>query len=187
LFGALGLSARRRAAWTAALALSGFFLLNTTFTWPKLAAGAFACARLGCGCCPQRRYARRSDPRRRALAALAWLAHGGVAFSFLALLPWVIWRCVRGEWRSWLQAALLCAVILAPWFAYQKFYDPPGNRLLKWHLAAQIAIDERGTWETLRASYGAQSWRELWDARRSNVVTQVGAGWHRLFDAPRRA
>ncbi len=182
LFRALGLSSRRTAGWVAAIALAGFFLQNTTFTWPKLSAAAFACAAFALWSQPRAGSQRRDDILVGAVfAALAWLSHGGVAFSFLALAPWLVWRFVRGEWRLWLMGAAVFATFALPWIAYQKFYDPPGNRLLKWHLAGQIPKDERGTLETIRDSYRALSWAEIWDHKRRNLETQIRGNWSGLL------
>jgi hypothetical protein len=211
----LGLGPRRSAGWVAALALSGFFLLNTTFTWPKLAAAAFTCGAFALWVLGDREDAgtkgqkdqgttagTANEPRSLSfgplvpssfglfvpatgavLAALAWLTHGGVAFSFLVLAPWLAWRWVRvpGAWRRWMLAAAVFSVLVAPWIVYQKVYDPPGNRLLKWHLAGQIPIDERGTWETLRANYGALGWNEILASRRENFAMQLRGTWRLLF------
>jgi hypothetical protein len=191
----LGLSPPRAAGWIAALSLSGFFLQNTIFTWPKLSAGAFTCGAFalwilrtagGSGSVRTADDAEVVPPSHMALgavfAALAWLSHGGVAFSLLPLAPWAAWRALRGEWRGWLLAAGVFALVASPWIAYQKFYDPPGNRLLKWHLGGQIPADARGTWETLRANYAALPWREIVDNKRANFALQTHARWPLLFD-----
>ena len=47
----------------------------------------------------------------------------------------------------------LLFVVLLPWVLYQKVYDPPGNRLLKWHIAGVIDVDSRGFLEALYQSY----------------------------------
>ena len=45
-------------------------------------------------------------------------------------------------------------VVMAPWSAYQKYGDPPGNRLTKWMLAGDAEIDDRGIAETIIDAYG---------------------------------
>lgn len=182
LLRALGLSARRATGWVTVIALAGFFLQNTTFTWPKLSAAAFACAAFVLWIQVRPGTQRRDDVLIGAgFAALAWLSHGGVAFSYLALAPWLLWRVCRGEWRLWTLGALVFALFAAPWIAYQKFYDPPGNRLLKWHLAGQVPKDPRGTLETIRDSYGALSWTEIWGHKRLNLKTQIQGEWSHLL------
>ena len=169
----LGLGSGAAAGWTAALAFSGFFLQNTVFTWPKLSAAAFASAAFAVWLAPGDTTVRsRRILLGAALAAAAWLSHGGVAFSFLALAPWVIWRSLRGEWRDWLKASLVFVLIASPWVAYQRVYDPPGNRLLKWHLGGQIPKDDRGVWRTIRENYAKLTWEQILTNKARNLALQ---------------
>ena len=197
----LGLPRARALAWTALLAFSGFFILNTLFTWPKLSAAAFTCGTFSLWFLrgPPGRTTREPvdqgphavgvDPPGSAsanpsvpillggaLASLAWLAHGGVAFSFLALTPWLVRPVFRAP-RPWLLAAATFAVCALPWIAYQKFYDPPGNRLLKWHLAGQIEKDARGTWQAIRDSYAALPAGEIAANKLKNLAYQFQGDW----------
>ncbi len=178
----LHLSASRAVVWIAVTALSGFFLQNTTFTWPKLAAGAFACGAFAFWFLPI------ENERRRihfaiggGLAALGWLAHGGVAFCFIPLGFFAFWRIWRGQSKQWFCAAAVFMAISAPWICFQKFYNPPANRLLKWHLAGQIEVDPRGTMETLRDSYRDQTPAALASAKWRNFKTQFAGDWTSLF------
>ncbi len=179
----LGQRPARAIAWTVVIGLSGFTVQNTVFTWPKLAAAAFACGAFGLWCVP------RAGPLPRpallvgaALAALGWLAHGGVAFSYLALVPWIAGRVLRGEWRAWLLAAGVFLVFSLPWMAYQRFYDPPGNQLLKLHFAGHDGPDSRGTWQTIREAYRPLSWPEIIERRQANLALQVKGDWPALLD-----
>lgn len=173
----------RAAGWIAALSLCGFFLQNTTYTWPKLSAGAFACGTFALLAFP----AADGFKRGRAIwagifAGLGWLSHGGVAFSFLALLPLLLQRRLRATWRDRAAAAAALLILVSPWLAYQKLYDPPANRLFKWHLAGQAEKDARGTWETVRASYEKIGWPEAWSNKVSNFHAQVFGDWRELLE-----
>jgi hypothetical protein len=185
LLRALGVELRRAMAWTAVISLSGFFVQNTVFTWPKLSAGALTCAAFGLWVLA--RAPTGSAPRRpeiftgAALAALGWLSHGGVAFSLLALAPWLLWRALRGEWRTWCLAAGVFLLVAGPWLCYQKFYDPPGTRLLKLHLAGQDELTPRGVGEEIRAAYAPLSAREILARKLKNFEYQVGGDWSSLF------
>jgi hypothetical protein len=61
---------------------------------------------------------------------------------------------------------------VSPWIAYQRFYDPPGNRLLKLHFAGVEQIDSRGTWEAIRDAYRGVTWSAYLDGRWQNVTQQ---------------
>jgi hypothetical protein len=148
-----------------------------------LSAGAFVCGAFAMLCL----RAGGTNARANAIgcavfAALAWLTHGGVAFSLLALAPVIAWRFWRGEMRAWLPAAGVLLMLTVPWFAFQKLYDPPGNRLLKWHLAGQTTVDARGTWETLRDSYATAGSQKVALNKAENFAEQVRGDWRELFD-----
>jgi hypothetical protein len=182
LFRMLGISERRAIAWISVLAVSGFFVQNTTFIWPKLSGGAFACGALGLWAFPNRTTQR---PTRfmigGALAGLAWISHGGVAFSFIALAPWIAWRAWRGGGRNWSMALLAFLVFAVPWFAFQKLYNPPGDRLLKMHLAGRPEVDPRPFSLVIREAYAAKSMSDLVAARISQLRTQVSGDFKSIF------
>ncbi len=183
LLRSLRLTPPRAAAWTAVMTLSGFFVQHTVFTWPKLASGALLCGAWAQWACPPGGVRQRRDyASGAALAALAWLAHGGAAFSLLALGPWVAWRSLRGEWRGWLLAAGVFLGLAGPWLTYQHCYEPPANRLVKWHIGGQEARDDRGTWETFRDGYRALSWEEIVARRVTNLRLQRDGNWLALGD-----
>ena len=50
-----------------------------------------------------------------------------------------------------LAASAVVVLLVVPWAAYQRYVDPPGNRLMKkWHLAGVAPIDDRGIVEDTR-------------------------------------
>jgi hypothetical protein len=182
LLRSLGLPRRRAGAWTALASLCGFFILNSVFTWPKLAAGAFGCGVFGLWIVPKRGLLTSAGiVLGGGLAALALLSHAGVAFSFLAIVPWAAYRAWT-NWKPWAKAFLLFLLIMLPWLAFQKFYDPPGNRLLKLHLAGQAEVDPRGTWQTIRDSYAKLTWKQVMAVRESNFRQQIPWDWTWLYD-----
>jgi hypothetical protein len=142
---------------------TGFFLLNSTFVWPKLLAGSLIifCFVLVLPALAEKKPLSTA----RALAAstaamLAFLAHGGAAFNILAffVLGLTLWR----HWRAVLPACALALLLYAPWSLYQRYYNPPGDRLLKWHLAGvPDASDTRPFSDALRQQY-AQLSSEEW-------------------------
>lgn len=143
-----------------ALVPTGFFLVESTFVWPKMAAGALAVGAFNLFF-QQRGRGSAGAPGAgvvawaSGLAALGYLSHGGVMFSLAAF---ALLLCLPPYFLGWRRTLLGAAVFVAlnlPWSGYQKFYDPPGNRLLKWHLAGVVQIDPRGTGETLRTAYTA--------------------------------
>jgi hypothetical protein len=157
---------RPKIAWVLAfLIFSGFFLLNSTFVWPKLLPAAFlllAAALLWY-------HPGQSPAMIGACAGLAMAAHGGSAFALLALGCWFLLSGRAGGWRFCLVAGLATAAYLLPWSLYQHYYDPPGNRLLKWHLAGVLPVDSRSLPQTLEDAYRGLSFSQWEHAKLYNL------------------
>ncbi|WP_456826062.1 hypothetical protein [Cellulomonas sp. P5_E12] len=177
----LGVLAARRASAAVALgacAATGVIVVNTFYVWPKLLAAAFALTSLAV-------VLRRPGARAPAqyglaalLAALAYLSHGGVAFLLapVALLGfWRAWHASR-RWAS-LGTAIGCAVVVvAPWTAYQRLVDPPGDRLLAWMLADVKEIDARRPLAAIRDQYAAVGLAGAVENKVQNVMRLLGHG-----------
>ena len=173
----LGLSTSRATAAVAMFAFTGFLMFNSIYLWPKLAAAAFVLIAVIEWFLPasEPASARTRFARGGACAACGWLLHGGVMFALAALTPFVFatWR----QWRGWLCSAALFAAIAVPWLAYQREYAPPGNRLLKWHIAGDIGPDDLTFSQVLRQRYAAVGWKGAWDARRQNAQMLFSGNW----------
>ena len=185
----LGLTEHEAHAGTAALVFSGFLLFNSIFTWPKLGGAALVllafCTFFGKAAnTPDLAERRRRFAIGGALAGFGALAHGGVMFSLLALAPLALVK-LRARWSGWLVAALAFAVLALPWMAYQRFYEPPGNRLVKWHIGGVIPLDNRSVSEALRDSYSALGWAKAWEARWQNFAMLLHGDWRHTFSATR--
>jgi hypothetical protein len=116
-------------------------MINTTYTWPKMLSAALVIAALAVLVSAIRQ---RQGPLVPVVSAgiffaLGLLAHGAAAFSLPALAILAIVLFHRSGWgkTKWalLFGAIAAFVVYTPWMAYQRFADPPGDRLLKWHLA----------------------------------------------------
>jgi len=134
-----------RALIVAGSAVCGQVLLNSFYTWPKLLAAALALVAVA--------LVLRTDgvrdvvrlPLAAAAAALAYLSHGGAAFALLPVAVLAAWQLLRRRelLRVGTAAVGSALVLLLPWTLYQRFFDPPGDRLLKWMLADVQPIDAR--------------------------------------------
>lgn len=170
---------RRQLAFTiVATACSGFFLMQSLLTWPKLLAAWLFLLALALIVHAARHEDARTTPLAAAigaLLALSLLSHGGPFFSIVALPVFLLligaWRFVRPGHA----AVIVCtaALLLAPWMAYQRFYDPPGNALVKLHLAGvEDDKDTRGTLEALVDAYRGVTWSDWAEGRWANVQEQ---------------
>lgn len=162
--------AARGLAMLAAM-VSDVAILHGFFVWPKLLAAAFLLAALALVVSPSWAEWRRSPAVAAlfaALCGLSMLAHGASAFFLLPLLGLAAWRGMP-SWRWLGTAALVGVVALAPWSAYQRLADPPGDRLLKWQLGGELTIVEDGALETIVDGYAdagvggtlGNKWRNL--------------------------
>ena len=168
---------------------TGFTFVNTFFVWPKLLSAAFALGFLALFLTDRLRersgQARFLSVIAGALLALAMLSHGGSAFAFLGALATVISLKKRFAPGNIVCLVLSSALIYLPWFLYQKFVDPPGDRLLKWHLAGVVSVDHRSFAKALRDAYGGLTFHQILANKLSNAQMVIGSTanyWQGLAD-----
>jgi len=76
-------------------------------------------------------------------------------------------------------AALVGIAFMAPWTAYQRYFDPPGDRLVKWQIGGVMEVDGRGVGETIVDSYSEAGFDGMVDAKWENFKMMAG-----IPDAP---
>lgn len=173
MLGALGFGRRRSLHVVPLVALASVVFLDTVYVWPKFLAGAIVLAGTAA--------ARAPDSRSplwlfAGSVALGLLAHGGVAFA-LPACAWLARNTLRQvSWRSAAIAVAACVALYAPWAAYQRLYDPPGDRLLRWHLAGDLREFAPPFTEVLVAGYRLPL-TELAKAKARNVAALSATPW----------
>jgi hypothetical protein len=136
--------------------VSDIAIVNGFFVWPKMLPAAMLLAAAALVVTPLWLELRRSlwgAALVAVLFALSLLGHGA---SMFGIVPLVLVATFRGlpSWR-WIGIGLLAGLMLmVPWSAYQKYGDPPGNRLTKWFLAGAEEVDDHGVGEAIIDSYG---------------------------------
>lgn len=150
---------------------SGLFFLNSFYCWPKLLPAAFLLICVACLFGAERERARHPSQwlLAAAAAALAMEGHGGSAFGLLGIA--VVFLLVRRPSpgvRAWLASGAVFGLILLPWHVYRIRVDPPGDRLIKYHLAGHTAIDPRPSWVVIREAYAEAGWREVIENKLAN-------------------
>ncbi len=181
LLTAFKLNTRAVALTLAVCIFSGFAFLNTFFVWPKMLAAAYAFGFLASFVAkPAREHSRLVQwvvPG--ALFGLSLLAHGGTVFALLPAVPLILlWQGLSPINIKRMVAVLSFAfLIYLPWILYQKFYDPPGNHLLKLHLAGVDTIDHRSFSETLKTAYSELRWNQILINKKQNFVFSFGEGF----------
>jgi hypothetical protein len=150
-------------------------ILNTFYVWPKMIAVGYLLLVFALLFCyrPQNDREKALGVLLGGLAALAILSHGTSFFALIAFALVVLAFWAWPSLRTMIAGAATLVLLYVPWILYQQFIDPPGNRLLKWHLAGVIGIDQRGFLTTLRDSYAALSWPDYLRGRMANLEVLV--------------
>lgn len=175
---AIGFSNIRAFLVVSVTALTGPMFLNTIYVWPKMVAGAFLIASLTLV------VQHKSLMLATMLAAFALLLHGGIAFAIVALIP-IVWR-TRPKLKTWIFAFLSAIAIYLPWMLFQRFADPPGNRLLKWMLAGIYAPDHNSFMHDLFTQYQSNWIHSLLLNKMFNILTLSGTPyfWNNMSSNP---
>lgn len=167
--------------------VSDLALVNGFFVWPKLLPAALLLAAAALVMTPLWREVRRSFWGSALVAALCGLAMMGHGSSVFGVIPLVAVAIYRGppSWRWIAVAAAVGIVVMAPWSAYQKYGDPPGNRLTKQTLAGVAEPDDRGTVEAIRDEYGKAGLGGTIHNKAENLAFVAGGAdaWGLLRDA----
>jgi hypothetical protein len=173
---AVGCNRRTRGLAMIAALVSGLAIVNGFFVWPKLLPAAFLLAVAALVLSPLWDELRKSLPAAALIAALCGLAMMGHGASIFGIVPLVIVAAWRGlpSWR-WIGVAVLAGiVVMAPWSAYQKWGDPPGNRLTKWTLSGDIEIDSMSTGEATRKAYAEAGFDGTLENKWGNFKVMIG-------------
>ncbi len=158
--------------------VSDIAIVNGFFVWPKMLPAGLLLAAAALVVTPlwsELRHSLWAAALVAGLFALAMLGHGSSIFGIVPLVLIAAYRA-RPGWR-WVAVALLAGVVLmAPWSAYQRYGDPPGNRLVKWQLGGVIDIDGRGATRTLLDSYSGAGLGGTLHNKAENFVAMSGGG-----------
>lgn len=158
---------------------SGTFLIFTFFVWPKLLASALFLLALSFLHFVEGKVKNCTAFEAGfagAAVGLALLSHPGVAFTVLGLGVFLISTRALPGLRQSLWGVLAVVILLVPWTLYQELYDPPGDHLLKWHLAGDKEIDSRSFPSALADAYTKPKVEETIDAKIQNFKTLWGSG-----------
>jgi hypothetical protein len=135
--------------------LSDLAIVNGFFIWPKLLPAALLLAAAALLLTPlwdEVRSRLWGAALIAALCGLSMMGHGSSVFGIIALAVVAGFRGFPG-WRWLGVAALAFVVVIGPWSAYQRWGDPPGNRLTKWYLGGDIEPDQKSTGEAIVDGY----------------------------------
>jgi hypothetical protein len=136
--------------------ISGLAFVNGFFVWPKLLPAALLLAAAALLISPlwdEVRSRLWGGALVAALCGLAMMGHGSSVFGILGLAVFAAFRGLP-SWRWLAVVVATLIVVMAPWSAYQKWGDPPGNRLTKWYLGGDVEPDGKSVGEAISDGYG---------------------------------
>lgn len=158
--------------------LSDLALVNGFFVWPKMLPAALLLAAAALLLTPlweEMRAKLWAAALIAALCGLAMMGHGSSVFGILALAVVAAFRGFPG-WR-WIGIAALAFVIaIAPWSAYQRYGDPPGNRLTKWYLSGDNEVDQKSVTQAIIDGYSEAGVGGVLHEKGQNFVAIFGGG-----------
>ena len=158
--------------------VSDLAIVNGFFVWPKMLAAAFLLSAIALAATPLWEDLRTSTGGAALIAALIALAMLSHAASLFGVIPLILFVAAgRQRWPGWrwlAVAALVGTVLLVPWAAYQRYGDPPGNRLTKWMIGGFSGIDGRGALETVASGYRQAGWWGTIRNKAENFATMSG-------------
>jgi hypothetical protein len=175
----------RKVGWIViCVGLVGPIFFNNVYTWPKLLAASYFLSALAIAIDRDLKpsvYAGLLG----ALSALALLSHGAIAFALIGSVTLLL-RPALFSMRPLVIAAASSALLYAPWIAYQHWVDPPGDRLLKWHLAGQISITNQDAASAIAKSYESAGFEKVIAWKAENALSLIGLSdipveWSRLI------
>lgn len=150
------------------ITFSSLTLIHTAFVWPKLAGAANLLMIVYVFIKPK--IFENSSTKLfvcTLFATMAMLSHASSVFAMVPLLIYGLF-ILKPSLRQALILLFMAITIYGPWMAYQKFVDPPGNRLAKWHLAGQVEIDNLSLGQSLLDAYSDKTADEIISAKWSN-------------------
>jgi len=155
---------------------SGVAFVHVLFTWPKLFPAFYIILAYSILFHPDTKIQQHwgFGVITGILATLAILCHGSSVFALAGIgIALLLTRRIPGI--LFITSTIVsCLLVYATWSIYQGVIDPPGDRLLKWHLAGVMSIDPRSFGETIVQSYQALSLQEIVNYKLANFLTLFG-------------
>lgn len=180
------------------LSITGFFMFNSLFTWPKMLGASLSILSLIILNQNKSMYNDSYGSRSRLLAYflvpfclfLGILSHSGSIFLTPALLlalsrefrffsrpcflPSLIYKFLCNT-KTLVTLALAFSLTLLPWLLYQKVYNPPADRLVKWFLGGTVEINNLSAFDVIKNSYGNLSLQEIIINKLENFLYLFGS------------
>ena len=154
---------------------SGVFIINSTYIWPKFATILYFALLLILVFELSNKNKITKNSKYVAViigicAAVGFLTHSGLAFSFIALGLAILVTEKRMIFIKHAGYAIIpFFIIYLPWVLFQRLVDPPANHLLKWHFAGMQVVNDYSFLEALYVSYSERPIGDIIDKTIVNI------------------
>jgi hypothetical protein len=175
-FSAARLPRRAIALGLGVVLTSGFVILNSFYTWPKLFPAAFIVLIAAVVLTEQWDVERSSLVAGLACgvaSAMAMLGHEGSAIALVPLGAFVVLRFWQWPHLRFVLPSLIVFIgLMIPWTLYQTHYDPPGTKLTKGQLAGpRTDNSHKSLLGSIVAAYDRLDARQIAQQKWSNLAT----------------
>jgi hypothetical protein len=151
-------SKRNRILLTIILLVSPMMMVSTVYLWPKLLGAGFIAIGLIA-------YNEKQYDKSALSFLLAYLSHG---VSIYVIIPILLLSIYKKNY-SLIKELIKNSYILVPWIIFQKYIDPPGDRLLKYHLADVQALTNNSFLNEFIRSYQSINFQQWIDLKLFNL------------------
>lgn len=146
----------------------GIFI-NEIYTWPKLLAGVLSLIAIDLV------LSRHSSNGIIALSSISLtmglLTHGSTFFVVPMFILFVVVR-EKPRLAEFLSVGTKCFAVYLPWLLYQRLFDPPGTRLLIWHIAGKIdSVSTDNPISVIMRAYQDAGFSNVLDYKLSNLLS----------------
>jgi len=156
-------------------ACTGAVFVNSVYAWPKMLAGAMLLGAMAFVLLKKFNNYNLSLAAAGVMAALSMLSHGAALFGLLGFSIYLLITRTTPKPFTTLTCITTAILIYSPWVAYQKLYDPPGDRLLKWQLAGVITRqDNLSPMTAILDEYAKIGWTKAITNKISNIRLFIG-------------
>lgn len=163
------------------ISMTGAIFVNSIYAWPKMLAATMSLACMGSVLLS--RYGREVTSYTCAglFAALAMISHGAALFGLAGFVAYLAATRNLPKLTHAAVCVLAAAAVYAPWPAYQHFFDPPGDRLVKWQFAGITQVDNNDSIIDITIEqYSKHSLTEILTSKLNNVRLYVGDPSYKL-------
>lgn len=114
-------------------------------------------------------------------AVTSMMFHGTIVIGILGLILALIIK-VRTNIKNIIVMLITFIIGYSPWFVYQKFINPPGDRLMKMYFAGTDGLEQNSLVSSIVNAYKTTDMSVILENKLANIKTYLFVGCSRLWD-----